>query len=115
LSQAHSRGESSSLSVVSEDFLREYTFEEIKRSKVKVVNKSVIKWTPVVLGRLFPPNVAPQKFEYTSGRVLNSAEIPRVVENLQGGLILRLPLERVADAVSKVIMSSALRSDDNLC
>lgn len=38
-----------------------------------------------------------------------------MVENLQGGLILRLPLEKVEEAVSKLIMISAMQTDDNLC
>ena len=47
----------SSRSIVSDDFLAESHLEEIKESKVKVVNKNVIKWTPVIIGKAFPPHI----------------------------------------------------------
>lgn len=54
----------------------------IKPSLVKQREKTVIKWTPVVIGKHFPSKIIPQKFRYTSGLTLNSGDMPKSVQTL---------------------------------
>ena len=64
----------------------------------------MIKWTPVILGKVFPASVQPMKFEYNNSQLLNSGDIPPHVNNLSGGLIFRLPLDNIEDTLKKLIL-----------
>lgn len=71
--------------------------EYIKASTVKDSDRSVILWTPVVLGNRFPPQVARRKVDYKSNSALNNQQFPgaKELKSLDSARILKLPLTNV--------------------
>ena len=108
------RDSQDSKSIISDEFLKDQDLDKIKESKVKATDKSVIKWTPVVLGKQFPTHVNKIKFEYNTGRCMNSGEIPVGVRELQGGIIINLPLENIEQTLKRMISIDSLLTDDQL-
>lgn len=75
--------------------------EEIKQRKLKDDEKELILWTPVILGKNFPPVIQRQKLSYTAGTYLNKQDFPRYLANLAGGLILTLPLNGIEEYLAQ--------------
>lgn len=65
----------------------------IRESKVVVKDKRIVLWTDVVINRGFPNSVAKKKFKYNTSRKINDGSVPDVVKDLQGGMLMNVPLD----------------------
>ena len=89
--------------------------EEIKQSKTLISERKVVQWTPVVIGHRFPVTVSKIKVEYKTGDFLNTRSIPKVVSELEGGLIIKMPLIAIEEELKNAAMQlQFLQSDDEL-
>ena len=71
---------------------------------MNTVDKKVLLWTPVVIGKDFPNQIQMTKLNYKSGEFLNNQEFP--VQNLSmvaGGLIFQLPLENIEEYLKDIL------------
>ncbi len=101
-------------SIISQEFLGKVALDQIKPSVARAIPKEVVLWTPVVLHNNFPERAARLKLKYTAGQPLNKQDFPRGLKNMEGGLILNLPLTGIKDTLAQMIDLSHLRSDAEL-
>lgn len=93
----------SSRGILNDDFVKLKAKEEIKQSTVRALDKTVITWTPVVLGSSSNQVVEKTKLEYNSGSALNSGMVPPITKKLKGGAIIRLPVDDTGSEVQEAV------------
>ena len=86
----------------------------IKQSSIKNIEKQVFLWSSVIIGKNFPSQVKKTKLTYKTDQFLNKQDFPKVVKEIDGGIIFKLPLIGVKDALDNLIDINALHSDDQL-
>lgn len=64
---------------------------------------------------MFPRLPREVSVSYNSSQLLNSGEVPPIVQQLQGGVILKAPLQNIEQYLSKFLDLPNLLSDDELC
>jgi hypothetical protein len=69
----------------------------LKPSTVKATEKKATVWTPVVIDKNFPEFVEAKKLTYRGGDVLTKHEYPSYLNDVVGGLVLRLPLTEIRE------------------
>ena len=64
---------------MSKEFLSTVKMDDLRQSKYNPVDKEVIVWTPVVIGKLFPAHVQKSKVQYKSGDYINKQDYPKTL------------------------------------
>ena len=83
----------SSSSILSDEFLKSRNLKPIRESKVVSKDKRIVLWTDVVIEKNFPNVVSKIKFKYNTSQKINDGSVPDVVNQLQYGIVLSVPLE----------------------
>lgn len=101
-------------SIVSDEFLSQIGQQEIKPSNIRIQDKVVLKWTPVVLGTAFPRITKAQKLNYSTEYLLHSGEAPPSVQELPECPIISMPLTNIQQHLENLIDLRSLAPDDEL-
>jgi len=74
--------------------------------------REVTTWTSVVIENNFPQQVKATQVSYMSNAFLNNQVFPQLAPDLQGGLILQMPLTQVKEYLADKIVIDQLMTDD---
>ena len=76
------------------------------------MDKEVILLTPVIIGNTnLPRTFQKQKVTYSSIGRLNNQRIPRNINQLDGGVLIRMPANNVRKYLSTVVNLNNLKND----
>jgi hypothetical protein len=71
-----------------------------ERASTRLNRKEVHIWSPFTVGTNFPSGIEMQKKKYTRGEIPTRTRVPPVVADIEGGLILDLPDENIAEYIA---------------
>lgn len=121
-SQSHSLNQSrrssisssvgSQSSLLNREAMAAWGMNALRASTVKVQQKEVTAWTSVIIEKNFPLQVKATKLEYMTNAFLNNQQFPQLPADLQGGLILQMPLTQIKEYLDGKIEVEQLMSDD---